>query len=156
MSPQISEEVTLLLMSMYGGLMLILSYDVIRIFRRLFAATVVRVIVEDIIFWTTASIFMFNILLKYNYGSPRYFAIGAALGVMVLFEWLVGRHLIDKSSNLLKKILNTLLKPLKKLLKMIKLKKRKAIGSIRKKGKKWHSEEVKEDRRRHLRRQQED
>lgn len=157
MSSQISEEVTLFLMSMYGGLILVLCYDVIRVFRRLFVATVVRVIAEDVIFWTTASIFMFNILLKYNYGRPRYFAIGAALGVMALFEWLVGRHIIDKGSKVLKKIIIIFLNPLKKFLKVIKLKNRKVISSVRKKGRKWHNK--KEDRdghRRHRHRRQKD
>lgn len=141
MSLQIGEELLLLLMSMYGGLVLILCYDVIRIFRRMFEATVIRVIIEDVIFWSAASIFMFNILLEYNYGRPRYFSVGAALGVMALFEWLIGRHIVDKGSSVLKKIMNTLLKPLKKVLKVIKLKSRKVIGAIRKKVEKWHSKE---------------
>lgn len=133
MSPQIKEELMLLLMSMYGGLVLIVCYDLIRIFRRLFTASILRVIVEDVIFWSVASIFMFNILLKYNYGRPRYYAIGATLGMMALFEWFIGRHLIDKVSLILRKIMNTLLKPLKKILKMIKLKTNKVIIFIRKK-----------------------
>lgn len=133
MSPQIKEELMLLLMSMYGGLVLIVCYDLIRIFRRLFTASILRVIVEDVIFWSVASIFMFNILLKYNYGRPRYYAIGATLGMMALFEWFIGRHLIDKVTLILRKIMNTLLKPLKKILKMIKLKTNKVIIFIRKK-----------------------
>lgn len=141
MSSQINEELMLLLMSMYGGLILILCYDSIRIFRRLFTASILRVIIEDIVFWTVASIFMFNILLKYNYGRPRYFAVGAALGVMALFEWLVGRHIVDKLSAILKKIMNTLLKPLKKALKMIKLKYNRSMNRIRKKVKKCPSKE---------------
>lgn len=75
MSPQIGEEAMLILMSVYGGLVLILCYDVIRIFRRIFPAKIFRVIVEDVIYWTCASIFMFNIFLKYNYGRPRFFSI---------------------------------------------------------------------------------
>lgn len=122
MSSQIGEETLLLLISCYGGLVLILCYDFIRVFRRVFKASQFRVIVEDIIFWTTASIYVFNIFLKYNYGRPRYFAIGAVLGVMCLFEWFIGRHLIDKFSTFLRKILKLVLKPLKKLIEVIKLK----------------------------------
>lgn len=141
MSSQINEELILLLMSMYGGLVLIVCYDSIRILRRIFKASTLRVIIEDVIFWAVASIFMFDILLKYNYGRPRYFAIGAALGVMALFEWFIGRHLIDKLSVSLKKIMNTLLKPLKKTVKMIKLKYSKATIKVRKKVKKCPNKE---------------
>lgn len=133
MSPQIHEEVTLLLMSMYGGLVLILCYDGMRIFRRIFSASIYRVIIEDIIFWSIASIFMFDIFLKYNYGRPRYYAIGATLGVMALYEWLIGRRIVDKLSSILKKIVKTLLKPLKKAAKVVKLKGNRFVNYIRKK-----------------------
>lgn len=133
MSPQISEEVLLLFMSIYGGLVLVLCYDLMRVIRRVFKASMIRVIIEDVIFWTVASIFMFDIFLKYNYGRPRYFAVGAALGTMALFEYFIGRNLVNKTSLLLRKILNTLLKPLKKVLKDIKLKSKKAKEFIRKK-----------------------
>lgn len=133
MSPQISEEVLLLLVSMYGGLILIICYDAMRIFRRIMSASIYRVIVEDIIFWTIASIFMFDIFLKYNYGRPRFYAIGAALGVMLLYEKFIGRHIVNKISVLLKKILKILLKPLKKVFKMFKLKNKKLRQVIKKK-----------------------
>lgn len=138
MSPQIGEEVLLLLMSIYGGFVLVLCYDLIRVIRRVFKASMARVIVEDVIFWTVASIFMFNIFLKYNYGRPRYFAVGAALGTMLLFEWLVGRTLVDKMSSFLWKILNILLKPLKKVTNIIKLKGKKIKEFIRKKVNQCH------------------
>ena len=138
MSPQISEEAMLLLMSIYGGLVLVLCYDFMRIVRRVFTASVVRVIIEDVIFWTVASIFMFDIFLKYNYGRPRYFAVGAALGTMALFEYFIGRHFVDKIALFIRKIMNTLLKPLKKVLKAIKLKYRELKIFIRKKVSRCH------------------
>lgn len=115
MSYKIIEEITVLAMCGYGGLILSICYDVIRIFRRLFIASIVRVIIEDVIFWTVASLYIFQIFFKYNYGIPRYYGILAALAVMWLFEYFIGRKSVDKCSLMLKKILNTLLKPLKKL-----------------------------------------
>ena len=138
MSSQIGEEVLLLLMSVYGGLILVLCYDLMRIMRRVFQASVLRVIMEDIIFWTVAAIFMFDIFLKYNYGRPRYFAIGAALGTMALFEYFIGRRLVDKISIFLKKIMTILLKPLKKVIKVIKLKMRSLKEFIKKRMRKCH------------------
>jgi hypothetical protein len=141
MSLQIREEVILLLMSVYGGVVLVLCYDVIRIFRRLFTVSVFRVIAEDIIFWTFSSIFMFQILMKYNYGIPRYFAVGTTIGSMALFEWAIGRHFVREVSKVLKKIMNTLLKPLKKIKKVIKLKYSKLVIRMKEKVKKCPNKE---------------
>lgn len=137
MSLQISEESMLIVMSIYGGLVLVLCYDVIRILRRIFYVGFVRIIIEDIIFWTVAAIFMFNIYLKYNYGRPRFFSIILTMGTMFVFEWFIGRKIIDVLALKINKILRKIVKPLKKAVKLIKLK----IGTKRKlkKGrKKWH------------------
>lgn len=122
MSQHINDEIILILASCYGGIVLVLSYDVLRILRRVFKASTLRVIIEDIIFWTIAAIFIFNIFLKYNYGSPRYFTIMVVIGVMCLFEWFIGRRYIDKISSLIRKIIEIILKPLKKLWKGYKVK----------------------------------
>lgn len=134
MSQQIGEEAMLILMSVYGGLVLIVCYDVIRIFRRIFPAKMFRVIVEDIIYWTCASIFMFNIFLKYNYGRPRFFSIVMTIGTMILFERLVGRHFLDKISKILYKVFQILTKPLKKAGKAVKLRINKGMNKIKKIG----------------------
>ncbi len=132
MSYKIIEEITVLAMCGYGGLILSICYDVIRIFRRLFIASIVRVIIEDVIFWTVASLYIFQIFFKYNYGIPRYYGILAALAVMWLFEYFIGRKSVDKCSLMLKKILNTLLKPLKKIKKVITIKSKSKLNDLRK------------------------
>lgn len=124
MSLQISEEAMLLVMSVYGGLVLILCYDAIRVLRRIFYVGAIRIVVEDIIFWTVAAIFMFNIFLKYNYGRPRFFAIVLTVGTMFAFEWFIGRKIIDLVASKIKEIIGKLFTPLKKVLKVIKLKTR--------------------------------
>jgi spore cortex biosynthesis protein YabQ len=121
MSSQIGEETMLIVMSIYGGLVLIICYDLIRIFRRIFPAKLFRVIVEDVIYWTAASIFMFQIFLKYNYGMPRFFSVVMVLGTMAMFEWFIGRHFINRVSKILHKIIIFLAKPLKKTWKVVKL-----------------------------------
>lgn len=134
MSLQISEEAMLIVMSVYGGLVLVLCYDAIRIFRRIFYVGLIRIIVEDIIFWTVAAIFMFNIYLKYNYGRPRFFSIILTVGTMFAFEWFIGRKIIDITALKIKRIAGKILKPLKKVLKLIKLKM--GINNKLKKGRK--------------------
>ena len=122
MSPGIREELVVLAMCGYGGLVLIVCYDVIRIFRRVFSASIVRVILEDVIFWTVAALFIFEIFFKYNYGRPRYYGVIAVLGTMALFERLAGKRIVEKGAVVLTKIMKTLLKPLKKLKKVITIK----------------------------------
>lgn len=122
MSGAIGEEAMLIVMSIYGGLILILCYDAIRILRRVFPCSIVKVIIEDIIFWTVASIIMFDIYLKYNYGRPRFFSVVLTLGIMILFEVLIGRRFVDKIAGIVRKIINKVSKPLKKVWKFIKLK----------------------------------
>lgn len=115
MSLQISEESMLILMSIYGGLVLVLCYDAIRILRRIFYVGFVRIIIEDVIFWTVAAIFMFNIYLKYNYGRPRFFSIILTVGTMFAFEWFIGRKIINVLAVKINKILRKIVKPLKRL-----------------------------------------
>lgn len=45
MSLQISEESMLIVMSVYGGLVLVLCYDVIRVLRRIFYVGIVRIMI---------------------------------------------------------------------------------------------------------------
>ena len=115
MNEQILEELQLLAVSIYAGLVFILCYDVIRIFRRVFPASMARSIIEDVLFWTAAAIYLFQLFLRYNYGSPRYYGIGATALTMLIYEWLVGRRIINPLSNRLRQFLRILLKPLKKI-----------------------------------------
>ena len=42
-----------------------------------------------------AALFIFQIFFKYNYGRPRYYGVIAVLGTMALFEWLVGKRVVE-------------------------------------------------------------
>ena len=104
MSPQISQEALLIVMSLYGGLVLVVCYDMVRVCRRIFKVGIVSMIIQDVIYWTISAIFMFNIYLKYNYGRPRFFSIIFTLGIMALYEWLVGRKIVDRVAKFLCKV----------------------------------------------------
>ena len=105
MANQIYDEVQLLWVCAYAGFILGISYDVIRIGRRVKNASVLRSILEDVLFWSVASIYLFQIFLKYNYGRPRYFGIGMAALSMILFEWILGRRIVPWSSKKIRRIL---------------------------------------------------
>ena len=115
MSPQLSQEGLLIVMSLYGGLVLAVCYDMVRVCRRIFKVGIVSMIIQDVIYWTISAIFMFNIYLKHNYGRPRFFSIIFTLGIMALYEWLVGRKIVDRVAKFLCKVKTKLSKMLKKL-----------------------------------------
>ena len=50
-----------------------------------------------------------------NYGRPRFFSIIFTLGIMALYEWLVGRKIVDRVAKFLCKVKTKLSKMLKKL-----------------------------------------
>ncbi len=115
MSGRIGEELQLLAVSVYAGLVFALCYDVIRIFRRVFPASMIRSIIEDVLFWTAAAVYLFQLFLRYNYGSPRYYGIGATALTMLLYERLVGRKVVGPLSDWLRRFFRMMLKPLKKI-----------------------------------------
>ncbi len=130
MTAQIGQEVQLLLVSVYAGIILGVSYDLIRVFRRVKPASLIRSFLEDLIFWTVASIYLFHVFLKYNYGTPRYYGVGMMVCTMFLYEWLWGKRLVPWVSKTIRRILLILLKPLKKYLNGFKLLSRKVKNRL--------------------------
>ena len=55
MSPQISQEALLIVMSLYGGLVLAVCYDMVRVCRRIFKVGIVSMIIQDVIYWTISA-----------------------------------------------------------------------------------------------------
>lgn len=125
MTAQIGQEIQLLLVSAYAGIILGISYDLIRVFRRVKPASLIRSFLEDLIFWTVASIYFFHVFLKYNHGTPRYYGVGMMACTMLLYEWFLGKRLVSWVSKTVRRILLILLKPLKKYLNGFKLLSRK-------------------------------
>lgn len=78
MSIHIKEELILVLMSLYGGLVLAMVYDSLRIFRNIFKISIVRVIIEELIFWIIAAYFIFGLIIKYNYGRLRMYVVAGS------------------------------------------------------------------------------
>ena len=138
MSPAINEELLVLAMCAYGGLVLMVCYDAIRIFRRVFRASIIRVIVEDVIFWTVAALFIFQIFFKYNYGRPRYYGVIAVLGTMAPSERPVRKRAAEQPAVTPTQTTHTPLQPLKKLKKVITIK-RKSILTKHKSRKNSHT-----------------
>lgn len=155
-SADVLHEFALMAIGVYIGIILILFYDVIKILKNLLKLKAVKEIIADTLFWVIASLYVYDTLLRYNYGGVRMFVIVIILVTMLAFEVLIGRRITKALTNILRKIVITLLKPLKKPIKVIKLKERafrvrcmkcriNAKKSIRKKVKKCHRHNSAED-----------
>jgi spore cortex biosynthesis protein YabQ len=109
MNPAITIELQFFLLSILWGCILLLAYDVLRIFRRLIKHGMILVAVEDLIFWLLASLFIFTMIFHQNNGIIRGFSIiGMLLGI-ILYHFSISDVLVMS----LTKLIQTLLSPIK-------------------------------------------
>ncbi len=94
MSQSIFQETHFLLHSFLLGVIMVVIYDVIRIFRGVIKHGKISIIVEDFLYWIANSILIFIMLYKENNGSLRWFSIaGVALG-MILYNVTISSFLV--------------------------------------------------------------
>ncbi len=121
MSESIIKEIDFLGASVLTGVIILVIYDVLRIFRRVISHSQGAVGLEDFLYWLLVTFFIFSMLFRKNNGAIRWFSVlGIFLG-MVLYNITISPFLVKylamffiKIKNLLKKILFFFLKPLKK------------------------------------------
>lgn len=67
------------------GIVMMISYDVVRIFRRIIPHGTAAVAVEDILYWLICGVCIFRMLYVENSGAIRGFAIAAVVLGMLLY-----------------------------------------------------------------------
>lgn len=128
MNHAITVELQFFQISVLWGVIILLGYDVLRIFRRLIKHDSFFIAVEDMIFWVLASLFIFAMMYRENNGIIRGFSImGMAIG-MVLYHYILSGFIV----NLITKLIRTLIRPVAIVLN----KGKKLFLSLYKKGKK--------------------
>lgn len=100
MSINIQYEARLLCLSFLTGTMLMMSYDIFRVFRILCPHHPIWVGVEDMVYWIYASLVTFTLLYQQNDGGLRGYAITGIFIGMVLYDRLISRFFL----KLLKKL----------------------------------------------------
>ena len=115
MSQNIIVEAVFLLDAFVRGAVLVLIYDIIRIFRRVIKHNVLFIALEDIIYWISMGIMVFILFFKNNNGVIRVFAL-VAMGIGVCFYLLFLSEYIVKYTS---KIINFFKNALFKLIKMV-------------------------------------
>lgn len=94
MNHEITVELQFFCWSILWGAIILLSYDVLRILRRLINHNSIFLAIEDLIFWVITSVFIFAMMYRENNGIIRGFAVmGMAIG-MFLYHYLLSELLV--------------------------------------------------------------
>ena len=92
------------LSTVFFGSILLLCYDVIRGFRRVWIHNGWLVMLEDLVFWFLTGVACFRFLCWYNQGQLRgFFFLGFGIGMLVYY-WKVSKYVVKFFSIFFKKI----------------------------------------------------
>jgi len=94
MSQSISVELQFFAISILWGAIVLLAYDQLRVLRRIIRHNNFWVTVEDLIFWITASVFIFAMIYEQNSGTIRGFSVlGMCIG-MIIYHFLLSDFIV--------------------------------------------------------------
>ena len=129
----INQEISMFLEAAYYGMLLGISYDVLRIFRRVVSHKNFVVYIEDYLFWVVWGVILFALIFNYNDGNMRGYVFAAVVIGGVLYLKSFSPFLVKYVSLILGNILTFVLKKPLKAVKMVimKLVKR-AVKGIKK------------------------
>ena len=120
MSGQIVSEGQFLFYCFLSGICITVAYDCLRIFRRVKRHGTFWIALEDLLFWFVAAIFLFYVLYETNNGVIRWFSIaGAAVG-MLIYKYVIGEHLVEIMSTIIKQIQHLVLRAMRIMFRPVK------------------------------------
>lgn len=80
----IGKEVMIFLYAGLSGIVVLFSYQILRLLRRLVRHHIIVVNLEDFIYWIGVSIYLFRQMYKTTYGSIRwFFVLGVVCGIIL-------------------------------------------------------------------------
>lgn len=121
-SRTIAGEGSLLLSSLLFGFILMLVYDILRIFRHIIKHGTILTALEDVLYWLFCAIGIFAMLYQENDGLLRWFVLGGVAIGMLFENYFVSPSIVSLFVKIIriwlkiiKKILHIFGKPLKKV-----------------------------------------
>lgn len=101
----IGKEIAIFFYAGLSGMVVLLSYQILRVLRRLIRHHIIVVNLEDSLFWIGVSIYLFRQMYKTTYGSIRwFFVLGVVCGVITAnFILSVGKKIYRKLHKTLEK-----------------------------------------------------
>ncbi|MCD8196248.1 MAG: spore cortex biosynthesis protein YabQ [Lachnospiraceae bacterium] len=119
MSGAILEELRFFALAVLRGVLILIVYDVIRIFRRVVSHGVWAVAVEDLFYWMATALLVFELLYRENDGAVRGYALFAVAAGMLFYHQTVSGWLMEHIAGILRLFFGILLAPLRFLLRKI-------------------------------------
>lgn len=104
-SENIFHELDFFAVSFLLGILLVLAYDCLRIFRQLVRHGVIWISLEDLIYWIITAFAVFSMLYQKNDGLIRGFAIGGVVLGMLLYNQLISRYTVRYIVRFFRKII---------------------------------------------------
>lgn len=107
-SGTITGEGSLLLASFLFGIVLMMLYDIFRIFRHIVKHGTILTAVEDVFYWVLCAVGVFAMLYQENEGLLRWFVIGGVALGMLLENSLISPFVIRLFVKIISVWLNTM------------------------------------------------
>ncbi len=104
-SENIFQELDFFAVSFALGILLVLIYDCLRIFRRLVRHGTMWISLEDLLYWIFTAFVIFAMLYQKNDGLIRGFSIGGVVFGMVLYNQYISRYTVKYIARILKKVI---------------------------------------------------
>lgn len=113
MSLGILKELQFFGLAVIRGILILILYDLIRIFRRIVPHGVWAVALEDILYWAGTALLIFQLLYRENDGAVRGYALFAVAVGMLFYHQTVSGWLVENIAGVLNWCFGILLKPLR-------------------------------------------
>lgn len=115
-----NRELMLFAKAIWYGVVLLMGYDVFRIWRRVIRHGVFAVVAEDLLYWISSSLFLFSRIYQGNSGIIRgYFFVGVVLGA-IFYHYSISALLVQFLSDCLNRVKKVFMKVWKIVLKFTK------------------------------------
>ena len=80
----IGKEAIIFLYAGLSGIVVLFSYQILRLFRRLIRHHIIVVNLEDVLYWLGVSVYLFRQMYMTTYGSIRwFFVLGVVCGIIL-------------------------------------------------------------------------
>ncbi len=100
---------------MLRGVLILILYDLLRIFRRVVPHGVLAVALEDVLYWAGTALLVFQLLYRENDGAVRGYALVAVAAGMLLYHRTVSGWMVEHIAGVLNVCLGFFLRPLRLL-----------------------------------------
>ena len=104
-SEAVQTHARLFLSAMLWGAAVALTYDVIRVMRRVWKPPKWLYICEDMLFWIIEALFIYRLLFIYDSGAIRSYTMFGMIAGMALYLWIFGKWLATRTAGLINRLL---------------------------------------------------